>query len=180
MRILKEQTAGLVIDIQERLYPYIHGHEQLTKNVGILIAGLKTIGIPLIVTEQYTKGLGTTIEPVQMVLGDYDPLEKMAFSCCDDTGFSGALEKVDRRFIIITGIEAHVCVLQTTIDLLDRNYTPVVVEDCISSRNLNDKNVAVQRMRREGAVITTYESVLFELLRYSGTDEFKAVSRLVK
>lgn len=180
MRILKEQAAGLVIDIQERLYPHIHEHEQLTKNVRILIEGLKAIGIPLIVTEQYTKGLGTTIEPVKLALGDYDPLEKMAFSCCDDTGFTGQLEKADKRFIIITGIEAHVCVLQTTIDLLEKNYVPVVVEDCISSRKLNDKKIAVERMRREGAMITTYESVLFELLRYSGTDEFKAVSRLVK
>lgn len=180
MRILKERTAGLVIDIQERLYPHIHEHEQLTKNVRILIEGLRAIGVPILVTEQYTKGLGPTIEPVRLALGEYEHLEKMAFSCCDDDGFSAELEKLDKKFVIITGIEAHVCVLQTTIDLLKKNYIPVIVEDCISSRKINDKIMAVERMRKEGAIITTYESILFELLRYSGTDEFKAISRLVK
>ena len=90
------------------------------------------------------------------------------------------LNSLDKKFIIITGIEAHVCVLQTAIDLLERNFVPVIVEDCVSSRRLNDKKMAINRMRRMGAIITTYESVLFELLRFSGTEEFKAISRLVK
>jgi nicotinamidase-related amidase len=82
--------------------------------------------------------------------------------------------------VIITGIEAHVCVLQTAIDLLELNYVPVIVEDCVSSRRLNDKQQAIARMRKSGAKVSTYESVLFELLRYSGTDEFRAISKLVK
>jgi nicotinamidase-related amidase len=180
MRILKEHTAGLVIDIQERLFPFICENETLTRNSLILVQGLQALGIPVIVTEQYTKGLGPTIQPLQQVLKGFQPLEKMAFSCCDDQPFMKHLETLHKKFIIITGIESHVCVLQTTIDLLEKDYIPVVVEDCVSSRRMNDKAMAINRMRRMGAIITTYESVLFELLRYSGTEEFKAISKLVK
>jgi nicotinamidase-related amidase len=92
----------------------------------------------------------------------------------------GHLKALGKKFIIITGIESHVCVLQTTLDLLEQGFVPVVVEDCVSSRRKNDKKHAIHRMRQEGAIISTYESVLFELLRYSGTEEFKAISKLVK
>ncbi len=180
MRILKEHSAGLVIDIQERLFPFISENEALTRNSLILVQGLQVLSIPVIVTEQYTKGLGPTIQPLKEVLSGLQPMEKMAFSCCDDQPFMKQLESLHKKFIIITGIESHVCVLQTTIDLLEKNYIPVVVEDCVSSRRLNDKAMAINRMRRMGAIITTYESVLFELLRYSGTEEFKAISKLVK
>jgi nicotinamidase-related amidase len=94
--------------------------------------------------------------------------------------FNAELERVDKEFFIIAGIETHVCVLQTAIDLLEAGYMPVVVEDCVSSRRPNDKMMAIERMRSEGAMITTYESILFELLRYSGTEQFKAISKLVK
>ena len=180
MRVLREQTAGLVIDIQEKLFPFISGHESLALNAGILIKGLQALQVPIIVTEQYTRGLGPTIQPVQQLISNEQPIEKLAFSCCDEPVFMKHLAALDKKFIIISGIESHVCVLQTTLDLLERNYVPVVVEDCISSRRLNDKILAVNRMRRSGAIITTYESILFELLRFSGTEEFKAISKLVK
>lgn len=180
MRILRDKTAGLLIDIQERLFPHIYENEILALNSGILIKGLQELRIPIVVTEQYTKGLGPTILPLQQLFTDVQPLEKLAFSCCDDASFMKQLDALNKRFIVITGIESHVCVLQTCIDLLEKNYIPVIVEDCISSRRINDKNIAIRRMRSMGAIITTYESVLFELLRYSGTDEFKAISKLVK
>ena len=180
MRILRDQTAGLVIDIQEKLFPFISGNEALAQNSGILIRGLQVLNIPVLVTEQYSKGLGPTIPPIQQLLTREQAIEKLAFSCCDDAAFMKQLSEMDKKFIVITGIESHVCVLQTTIDLLQHNYIPVVVEDCVSSRRLNDKQMAIFRMRKMGAVITTYESVLFELLRFSGTEEFKAISRLVK
>jgi hypothetical protein len=180
MRIIKDQTAGLIIDIQEKLYPFIVENELLAINTGILIRGLQAMNIPLIVTEQYTKGLGPTIQPLQPLFGSLHPIEKLSFSCCDEPAFMQTLSALKKKFIVIAGIESHVCVMQTTIDLLERNFVPVVVEDCISSRRLNDKIMAVNRMRRSGAVITTYESILFELLRYSGTDEFRAISKLVK
>jgi len=180
MRILKENTVALIIDIQERLFPFIHDNEMLTKNTRRLIEGLKVMEIPVMVTQQYTKGLGATISPLAEVMGRYEHIEKMAFSCCDDDDFNSALKATGKKNIIITGIEAHVCVFQTTIDLLEQGYIPVVVEDCISSRNINDKRIAVERMRQEGAIVTTYESLLFELLRYSGTDQFRAISKIVK
>jgi len=180
MRILIDQTAGLVIDIQERLFPFIAGNESLALNSGILIKGLQALRIPILVTEQYTRGLGPTIQPLQQLFTGEQAIEKLAFSCCDEPAFMQHLTALNRKFIVITGIESHVCVLQTVIDLLERSFVPVVVEDCVSSRRLNDKLMAVNRMRRMGAVITTYESVLFELLRYSGTEEFKAISKLVK
>ena len=180
MRILKENTAALIIDIQERLFPYIYQHDDIAKNTGILIEGLRALKVPITVTQQYTKGLGPTIEPVHISLGTYNPIEKMAFSCCDDEGFMKELKNIGKTNVIIAGIEAHVCVLQTTIDLIEAGFIPVVIEDCISSRTLNNKTIAVERMRKEGAIISTYESILFELLRFSGTDTFKQISKLVK
>jgi nicotinamidase-related amidase len=180
MRILREQTAGLVIDIQERLFPFISGNAEMAGNAGLLIRGLQSLGIPVLVTQQYTRGLGETIAPIRELFPGNDYIEKTAFSCCDDPGFMKQLEGLKRKFIVITGIESHVCVLQTTIDLLHAGYVPVVVEDCVSSRKENDKKQAIRRMHREGAVITTYESILFELLRFSGTEEFKQISKLVK
>lgn len=180
MRIKADESIGLIIDMQERLYPHILGHEQLTKNTEILISGLKAIGLHIMVTEQYTKGLGYTIEPLKGLLSDIKFIEKQAFSCCDEPNFYEDLAYHAPRFVIIAGIETHVCVLQTTIDLINNGYRPVIVEDCVGSRRSNDKNIAIERMRQEGAIITSYESLLFELLRYSGTETFKKISKLVK
>jgi nicotinamidase-related amidase len=180
MRILKDRTAALIIDFQERLFPFIHENEKLLRNVPILVEGLKVLGIPIFVTEQYVKGLGPTVEPIAASLGDIKRIEKVSFSCCDEPRLMEGIAVFAKENIIIAGIESHVCVLQTVIDLLRNGYHPIVVEDCISSRRENDKRIAIERMRKEGAVITTYESVLFELLRYSGTEQFKTISKLVK
>jgi len=180
MRIAKNHTMLLVIDIQERLLPHMAGHTELIRNTGILIEGMKILDVPVMVTEQYTKGLGETVRDVRDHLEEYAPLEKMAFSCCDDNAFSLALETHSKKNVVICGIETHVCVLQTAIDLLEKGYQPVVVEDCTSSRKLHDKAIAIERMRQEGAIISSCESILFELTRMSGTPEFKAISKLVK
>jgi nicotinamidase-related amidase len=180
MRIQKENSAGLIIDIQEKLFPHIYEHESLARNNRILVEGLKALGVPVLVTQQYTHGLGPTIPVLQELIDDFPVIEKTAFSCCDEPGFIKSLNETGKRFIIITGIESHVCVLQTVLDLNERGYVPVVVEDCVSSRKENDKTLSTRRMIKEGAILTTYESILFELCRFSGTDEFKAISRLVK
>jgi nicotinamidase-related amidase len=180
MRIIKEHSIGLVVDIQERLLPHMHGHKQLISNVRILLEGLRILEVPLFVTEQYRKGLGATVVEIQEVISDFNPMEKMAFSCCDDPHVIMRLNNAARRNVILCGIEAHVCILQTVLDLLDDGYQPVVVGDCISSRKVADMEMALSRMRQEGAIITSYESVLFELARVSGTDTFRAISRLVK
>ena len=180
MRILKDHTIGLVIDVQEKLFPHMQEKEMLERNTKILLAGMKELGVPVLITEQYRKGLGDTVEFVRENLTEFAPMEKMTFSCCDDDAFAASLTKKGRKNVIICGIEAHVCVLQTSVDLIDKGYQPIVIEDCISSRKLNDKDIAIRRMRQEGVIISTCESILFELARISGTDTFKAISKLVK
>jgi nicotinamidase-related amidase len=180
MRILKEKAVLLLIDFQERIFPAILDHEKLSVNVPLLIEGLKVLDLPVIVTEQYVKGLGPTIPEIAGKITGVERIEKSSFSCCDEPRFMMELASSGRDFVIIAGIESHVCVLQTVIDLQQSGYHPVVVEDCISSRKMNDKMIAIERMRREGVIITTYEAILFELLRYSGGETFKLISRLVK
>lgn len=180
MRIERKQSAGLVIDIQEKLFPHMHKSEDLLRRTSLLLEGLNVLQIPMLLTEQYPKGLGPTLEPISLRLEGQKVHEKIAFSCCGDPAFMNHLRSLDRSIIIVCGIEAHVCVLQTVMDLIDEDFTPVVVEDCISSRNPEDKRVALERMRSEGALISTSESLLFELTKVAGSEEFKAISRLVK
>ena len=180
MRILRENTLGLVIDYQERLLPHIYENQQLLANTLVLIEGLKALEIPLIVTEQYRKGLGITVPEIKNLFSPFNPMEKVSFSCYDDQGIGKALAATGQKSVVICGIEAHVCVLQTAIDLMENNYIPVVVADCISSRKSDDKQTAIKRMRQEGIIITSYEAILFELCRAAGTDQFKTISKLVK
>jgi nicotinamidase-related amidase len=181
LRINKDHAVGVVIDIQEKLFPHIHEHERLARNTMKLVQGLLILHLPVFVTEQYVKGLGHTIEPLQHVMGDlYSPIEKLAFSCCAEQEFVEVIDNISRKYVILCGIEAHICVLQTALDLCQHDYIPVVVEDCISSRSANDKIVALRRMRKAGAVITTVESLLFELCERAGTEQFKQISALIK
>lgn len=180
MRVEKSNAVALIVDIQERLFPHIDGHEQLEKNVGVLINGLKALEVPVLVTEQYVKGLGASISSVEELIAQDPHVEKMAFSCCDEPQFTEKLELTTKRFVIIAGIESHICVLQTAIDLKERGFHPVVVEDCVGSRNPANKANALERLRQEGVIVSTYESILFELCRYAGTDAFKTISKLVK
>lgn len=180
MRILKENAICLVIDVQERLFPYIWENETLKNNIARLAEGLKILQVPIIVTEQYTKGLGATLPEIAVACSDAEKLEKMAFSCCDDNGIYSAIQLSEKKQIILCGIESHICVQQTCLDLLAAGYTPVVIADCVSSRKLSDKETALMRMRKAGAIITSYEAILFELCRFAGTDSFKAISKIVK
>ncbi len=180
LRLKRSETAAVVIDVQEKLFPLIHEHELLAKNMVILIQGLKVLGIPLLVTQQYTKGLGGTIDQISQAIGDYQHIEKMVFSCCGDEGFMDKLKKLNKKNVILTGIESHVCVMQTALDLLAEGYQPVILEDCVSSRKLNDKLAAIERVRQAGAIVSTYESILFELTEACGTETFKNIVKLVK
>lgn len=180
MRVLKEETIGLIIDIQERLFPHIYEIEDISSNTQILIKGLNALEIPIIVTQQYTKALGETVKPVKEALGDFNAVEKITFSCCDEPSFLSKLDGFHTKNVIVAGIEAHVCVTQTVIDLMSAGYKAIVVTDCISSRKKNDKKIALKRMQFEGAILTTYEAILFELCRIAKTDTFKHISKLVK
>ena len=180
MRILRENTAGLIIDLQESLFPHMQNKEQLLNRHLILCKGLRQLNIPIMVAQMYSKGLGATIPPVLEALEHISHLEKNSFSCLDEPLIVEALSALQKKIIIIAGIEAHICVLQTVLDLLENGYVPVVIEDCISSRKESDKSIAIKRMRSSGAIISTTESILFELCRFAGSAEFKAISGLIK
>ena len=180
MRILRENTIGLVIDIQERLVPVMEENELFVENCSKLIQGLQILGLPLLVTQQYTKGLGETIEEIKSVINDFQYIEKKDFSCYDEPAFAEKLDQSGAKNVIICGIESHVCVLQTAIDLKEAGYTPVVVFDCVSSRSFDNVDLAAERFRYEGIMMTSLESILFELTRSAGTPGFKEISKLVK
>ena len=180
MRIFSNDTVALVIDIQEKLFPHIDDHNRLLTNSKILLSGLKVLDIPIIVTEQYPKGLGSTINEISKLITDFSPIEKLSFNCCGEAKFLKEVQIYAKRNILILGIETHVCVLQTVMDLIERGYHPVIIEDCVSSRKPKDRETALKRMAREGVIITTYESILFELCEVAGTDQFKQISKLVK
>lgn len=180
MRITKKNTVGLIVDIQERLFPAMFEKETLMKNTLILIQGLIELKIPLVITQQYTKGLGETISEIESVIPDFSFIEKRDFSCCDEPVVMDKLRELEAKNIIICGIESHVCVLQTAVDLKEAGFNPIVVVDCISSRTKESIETAKDRFRHEGIMTTSYESVLFEITRSSAAPEFKAISKLVK
>jgi isochorismate hydrolase len=176
MRILREEAIALVIDYQEKLVPVMDEKELLIDRSQILLRGLKILDVQMIITQQYTKGLGTTVRDITLAVEKENYVEKISFSA-----YENVKEMIQaKKFVIVCGIESHICVLQTVIDLAAAGYIPVVVEDCISSRNKRDKKTALERMIKEGAIITTSESLLFELLREAGTETSKKIQRLIK
>lgn len=181
MRILAEDTLAIVIDYQEKLVPVMHEKELLIQNTEKLIKGLNILNIPMIVTQQYTKGIGMTVEELRNAYGtEFLYHDKISFSCYEEEEIISRIKQYNKKNIILCGIEAHICVLQTLVDCIADNYNVILVEDCISSRRENDKKIAVTRAIKEGAFITTYESILFELTRKAGNDTFKSISRLIK
>lgn len=180
MNIDINHAVALVVDMQERLFPYIHNNKELEQRCIILIKGLQLLEVPLLVTQQYTKGLGPTISSVMEALGEIQVHEKMTFSCCGSTDVESVILGAKGHAVILMGIEAHVCVQQTVLDVLGQGRTAIVVEDCVSSRNINDKAIAIERMRSAGAVVTTSESLLFELAQTASHPQFKQLSALVK
>lgn len=176
MRIDREQTVALVVDYQEKLVPVMHEKEQLLRCSEILLKGLKVLEIPMYITQQYTKGLGTSVKEITDAIEDTAYTDKLSF-----TAYDCVKEQIaDKKFVIVCGIEAHICVLQTVIDLKAAGHIPVLVADCISSRKESDKQVALERARQEGAIVTTYESLLFELLKVAGTQESKMIQKLIR
>ncbi len=180
MRLEREDSALVVIDFQEKLMPAIKSIEEIEKTVVKLIKGCRILNIPIIVTQQYSKGLGETVSSIKETMGEASPVEKTSFSCMGEPTFIQELEKTKKKSVIIVGIEAHVCVLQTVLDLLESGYKVFVVQDGIGSRNNNDKKYAGRRMTQSGAIGTTYESVLFELCKNAKTEGFKEISKIVK
>jgi len=170
----------VVVDIQERLLPAIFEQERVVQNTVRLIKGAAILGVPIFVTEQYRKGIGPTVADVASVVPGFAPMEKLAFGACGAPGFVEALAVKGVADVILCGIEAHVCVSQTCLDLLDKGFAPFVVADAVSSRTPANHRLGVERMRDAGAAIVSTEMILFELLERAGTDEFRQVLALVK
>jgi nicotinamidase-related amidase len=169
-----------VIDIQERLFPVMTGKEDLLLNCTRLIKGLRIIGIPLLVTQQYSKGLGETIPEIAALIPDFSFMEKRDFSCCGETELVNRLKELKCETILLCGIEAHVCVLQSALDLREAGLNPVIVMDAVTSRFPVNLELARERFRQENILMTSVESVLFELTRTSAAPEFREISGLIK
>ena len=180
MRITKDNTTALFIDFQERLFPVMNEKETLLKNVKMLLQGLNILGIPTAFTQQYTKGLGETLEEIRLLVPGFAFIEKTDFSCFGAEEYTVFLRQYQSKTVILCGIEAHVCVLQTAVDLKEYGYFPIVVTDCITSRSPISKESAIDRFRYENIMTTTCESILFELTRSAKAEEFRAISKLVK
>jgi len=179
-RLQIEHTALLVVDMQERLLPAMAEPDTLVTQVGRLIDGAHVLEVPVIVTEQYRKGLGPTVPELDKRLSNaVCRQEKLKFSACIEP-VRDELMRRGVRAVVVCGIEAHVCVLQTCLDLLDAGLVPFVVLDAVGSRRDPDRDAAVTRMTQAGVIATTVESALLELVHEAGTERFKAILPLIK
>jgi nicotinamidase-related amidase len=173
-------TVLLLIDFQERLFPVMHEKEKLLKNVIQLVKGARVLEIPIILTEQYPKGLGPTLPEIKELIPDIKPVEKICFSCTDEVTFNNALKSLNRKQVLIAGIEAHICVYQTAMALTRAGYEVQVVVDCAGSRDPENKMTAFTKFSIVGILPTTTEMALFELLKVAQGDKFKQISSIVK
>jgi nicotinamidase-related amidase len=181
LRLDRTKAAVLVVDIQSRLTPAMPEDTlaRVVKYSRALIGTAKELGLPVLATEQYPKGLGPLIPEVKDALPT-PPLEKVHFSCGADPAFSAALEKTGRRQVVVCGMETHVCVFQTVRDLVQQGYEVHVCTDAVSSRTEEHRRTGLELCREAGAILTTAETAIFDLLHQAGTAEFKKVSPLVR
>jgi len=179
--ILKaEESLLLVIDIQERLAAAMSKREKVVGNVLHLLELARLKDLPVVVTEQYPKGLGPTVPELTEALARATRAEKLCFSCCGEAGFTERLRAAGRKNAVVCGMETHVCVLMTALDLLREGFVVHVVSDAVCSRHKDNWITALAMLRDAGAVVTSTESVLFQLLERAGSDEFKAISKRIR
>lgn len=179
-RLTLDQSVVVVVDLQEKFRELIHGMDQvLERSVG-LIGFAQQLDIPVIVTEQYPRGLGVTVPEIRAAIRPFTAIEKTAFSCAGSDAFNAALRATGRRQVILCGIETHVCVYQTACDLLRDGRQVAVAADAVSSHRPADRDLGLQRMRDVGADIMGAQMIMFEILRQAGTPEFKRVATFLK
>lgn len=176
----QEDSVLMIIDMQGNLYESMQDKQFLLENVRKLIRGMQVFGIPVIVTEQIPEKLGPTIEPVVSLLPDSPRIPKSDFSCCGDEKIMKALKAVERRQVLLCGIETHVCVYQTAVDLLGFGYDVHLVADAVSSRTVLNREIGIRKMCDEGARLASTEMVLFELIRTADDPKFKEIFSIVK
>jgi nicotinamidase-related amidase len=181
-KIEREKSVLVVIDVQDVLMKQMNqevGGKVIT-NICTLLSFAKEMAIPILITEQYPKGLGKTVLEIRTELGSLPPIEKVSFSCCGVEAFNDRLNQLARKQVILTGIETHVCVLQTANDLIQKGYEVHVVADSICSRRKLDWEIGLRWMEKKGAMISTIEIIAFQLLKEAGTEEFRGLSKLLK
>ena len=196
----RENAVLVVVDVQSRLLGQIHEAEETVRQITRIMRGFQIVEAPVVVTEQYRKGLGSTHRAIQetalsgsepgdiqigldaphLVLDEFKMLEKMTFSCAADEGILQHLRGLGRTQIVLTGIEAHVCVLQTALNLVDQGFETYVVADAVSSRQKRNVDIALRRMEQEGVLFTSVEMAIFEMLHICGTDAFKRWLKVIK
>jgi len=179
LRLRQEDAILLIVDVQERLLPAMFEAERVARHCGILAATARRLGLPIVITEQNPQKLGPTLTPLTEAAGPSTPIAKMLFSACTEATLE-AIAKTNRSTVLLCGLEAHVCVLQSALDLIERGFTGFVVQDAIASRQESNRRIGWERMMRAGALPTSTESAVFELLREAGTDDFRALLPLVK
>jgi nicotinamidase-related amidase len=172
----RDRAALVVVDVQEAFRPAVLDFERVAENAATLIEGARLLGVPVVVSEQYPKGLGRTVPEVAERLDGAEPIEKVCFSAARADGF----DLGGRDQALVCGIETHVCVSQTAHDLLERGVEVHVAHDAVTSRSAENRALGLHKMEAAGAIATSVETALFELLGAAGGDEFKAVQRLVK
>ncbi|MCL5271274.1 MAG: hydrolase [bacterium] len=176
-----EQAIVMVVDMQDRLLPAIHEREAVVRRAEILIKAARILGIPIIWTEQYRKGLGETDPTIRQAIGSAaEAMEKRSFGCFGDEDIAAALIQSGRRQIVLCGIETHVCILQTALKALEKGWDVLLAEDAVGSRRPADREAALRRLAQAGAVPATVEMVIMECLRVAGGDHFKAILPLLK
>ena len=176
----RKETALLIIDVQDKILDVMLLKEELIKNICKLIDGFNILKVPVYYTEQYPKGLGFTSEKIKQHLSGTEPISKISFSCIGASDLFNQFLLKGISQVVVCGIESHVCVQQTVLDLLANEFQVDIAANAVSSRKENDLKVSLERMNKNGAEITTVESILFELLSIAGTEDFKAISKLIK
>ncbi len=175
-----QNSCLVVVDVQGKLAQLMHGKDVLFKNVQVLIRTAQILNIPILWCQQCPNALGPTIPEITQLLRDNEPINKAAFSCCGVEKFNSKLNELARNQIILCGIETHVCIYQTAIDMLRKGFEVNVIADAVSSRTLEDKKIALKRIAAENANIYCTEMALFELLRTAEHPRFREIAKLIK
>ncbi|WP_163372465.1 hydrolase [Endozoicomonas acroporae] len=175
-----DTTVLVVVDVQSKLATLMHEHESLFDNIVTMVKGARLLNMPILWLEQVPEKLGGTIPELADELSDFSPVRKTSFSACGEPAFMSALEQTGSRQVLLAGIETHICVYQTAMDLLAGGYEVEVLVDAVSSRTLQSKEVALDKMSALGADLTTVEMALFELMKSADAPQFRDVARLIK
>ena len=174
------RSALVVVDVQDKLMAAMHEADRVVRETIRAIDAARLLKVPVLCSEHYPAGLGSTVDAVRAAMGDAPVVEKVCFSAADETKFMEALRRFDRDQVVLVGIETHICLLQTAADLTARGFRVQVAVDAVTSRTAENRRIGLDRLRALGVTLTCVESVVFEWTRRAGTEVFKSVSRLVR